>query len=87
MRDFRPQGVDWGKTLTALPVLAQLVIHGPQHPACVDGVKRRLQTARGVRSAVVGVAKEATTVVYDPEHTTVADLMTAFREGQSGCQN
>lgn len=79
---FQPTSVKWEKDLNALPVLAQLVMHGKQHPACADNVKRRLQRERGVRSAVVDVEKDETSVVYDPQGTTVTNLMKALRDAQ-----
>lgn len=82
---FQATAVDWGKDLNALPMLGQLVIHGTERPACAEDVKRRLRRERGVRSAVVDVEKDATTVVYDPERTTVDHLMRALREGQNAC--
>ena len=77
---YQPVSVEWGKDLSAFPVLAQLIVHGKQTPACAERLKRRLQRENGVRSVVVDIEKGATTVVYDPQRTIVTDVITFVRE-------
>lgn len=82
---FQVTTVAWNKDLATLPILAQLVIHGKQRPACAETLTRRLQRAGGVQSAAVDVEKDATTVVYDPERTTDG-VMKALRELRNACE-
>lgn len=82
---FRATGVEWRKDLRRFPILAQLVMHGKLRPACAETLTRRLQREGGVRSAVVDLEKDAMTVVYDPQRTTVDHVMKALREGQNAC--
>jgi Cu+-exporting ATPase len=82
---FRLTSLEWGKDLGAFPILAQLVVHGKQAPACAEDLKRRLQRESGVRSVVVDVEKDAMTVVHDPQRITATDLMKALRDGQGAC--
>lgn len=82
---FQSTGLEWGKDLGAFPILAQLVVHGKQSPACAEGLKGRLQRESGVRSVMVDVEKGATTVVYDPQRTTVTNVMSVVSEGHNSC--
>lgn len=55
-------------------------------PGRCPNMKHRLQRRRRVRTVVVDVAKYSTTVVYDPQTSTAADLMKALKDGQSACE-